>query len=51
MFGALKLELRWNFKVPHVLEVLIHLKSLKSKTPTKKMEFQFKEAKFRYMVI
>jgi hypothetical protein len=35
MFGDLKLELWWNFKVPYALEVLIHLKSLKSKSPTK----------------
>jgi hypothetical protein len=35
MFGDLKLELGGNFKVPHMLEVLIHLKSPKSKSPTK----------------
>jgi hypothetical protein len=39
MFGDLKLELRWNFKVPHALGVLIHLQSPKSETPTKKFEF------------
>jgi hypothetical protein len=39
MFGDLKLELRWNFKVPHVLGVLIHLKSPKSKSPTNFFEF------------
>jgi hypothetical protein len=35
MFGDLKLDLQWNFKVPHTLGVLIHLKSPKSKTPIK----------------
>jgi hypothetical protein len=39
MYGDLKLELRWNFKVPHALEVLIHLQIPKSKTPTKHFEF------------
>jgi hypothetical protein len=39
MFGDLKLELWRNFKVPHALGVLIHLKSPKSKSPTKKIEF------------
>jgi hypothetical protein len=39
MFGDLKLELRWNFKVPHELGVLIQLKMPKSKTPTKFFEF------------
>jgi hypothetical protein len=39
MLDDLKLELWWNFKVPHALEVLIHLKSLKSRSPTKKFEF------------
>jgi hypothetical protein len=39
MFGDLKLELRWNFKVPHVLGVLIHLKIPKSKSSTKGFEF------------
>jgi hypothetical protein len=29
MFGDLKLELRWNFKVPHALGVLIHLNPLR----------------------
>jgi hypothetical protein len=37
MFGDLKLELGWNFQVPHVLGVLIHLKMPKSETPTKKI--------------
>jgi hypothetical protein len=35
MFGDLKLELRWNFKVPHALGVLIHLVIPKSKIATK----------------
>jgi hypothetical protein len=39
MFGDLELELRWNFKVPHALGFLIHLKSPKSKSPTKYFEF------------
>jgi hypothetical protein len=39
MFGDLKLELRWNFKVPDALGVLIHLQIPKSKTPTKDFEF------------
>jgi hypothetical protein len=43
MFGDLKLELGRNFKVPHMLGVLIHLRSPKSKSPTKKFEFQFKK--------
>jgi hypothetical protein len=34
MYGDLKLELRWNFKVPHALGVVMHLKSPKSKSPT-----------------
>jgi hypothetical protein len=38
MFADLKLELRRNSKVPHVLGVLIHLKIPKSKTPTKHFE-------------
>jgi hypothetical protein len=38
MFGDLKLELGRNFKVPHTLGVLIHLKIPKSKTPTKNFE-------------
>jgi hypothetical protein len=42
MFGNLKLELRWNFKVPDALGVLIHLQIPKSKTPTKKFEFEIK---------
>jgi hypothetical protein len=33
MFGDLKLELRWNFKVPYTSGLLIHLKSPKSKSP------------------
>jgi hypothetical protein len=39
MSGDLKLELRWNFKVPHMSGLLIHLKSPKSKSPTKHFEF------------
>jgi hypothetical protein len=39
MFGDLKLELGRNFKVPHTLGVLIHLRSPKSKSPTTKFEF------------
>jgi hypothetical protein len=39
MFGDLEFELRWNFKVPHALGVLIHLKIPKSKSPTKYFEF------------
>jgi hypothetical protein len=39
MFGDLKLDLRWNFKVPHVLGVLIHLKTPKSRASTKHFEF------------
>jgi hypothetical protein len=39
MFGDLKLELGRNFKVPHALGVLIHLKMTKSKWPTKHFEF------------
>jgi hypothetical protein len=39
MFGDLKLGLRWNFKVPHALGVLIHLQSPKSKSPTINFEF------------
>jgi hypothetical protein len=39
MFGDLKLDLRWNFKVSHALGFLIQLKMPKSKTPTKKFEF------------
>jgi hypothetical protein len=42
MFGDLILELRWNFKVPHALGVLIHLKIPKSKTTTNFLEFYFK---------
>jgi hypothetical protein len=34
----LKLELGRNFKVPHALWVVIHLKSPKSKSPTNKFE-------------
>jgi hypothetical protein len=43
MFGDLKLELWWNFEVPHALEVLIHLKSPKPKSPTKKFKFLIKK--------
>jgi hypothetical protein len=39
MFGNSKLDLQWNFKVPHALGVLIHLQMPKSKAPTKKIEF------------
>jgi hypothetical protein len=39
MLGDLKLEVRRNFKVPHVLGVLIHLKIPKSKSPTNFFEF------------
>jgi hypothetical protein len=39
MFGDLELELQWNFKVPYALGVLIHLRSPKSKSPTKNFEF------------
>jgi hypothetical protein len=39
MFGELKLDLWWNFKVSHALGVLIHLQIPKSKTPTKDFEF------------
>jgi hypothetical protein len=39
MFGDLKLELQRNFKVLYMLGVLIHLKSPKSKSPTKCFEF------------
>jgi hypothetical protein len=39
MFGDLELELGRNFKVPHAFGVLIHLKSPKSKSPTKHFEF------------
>jgi hypothetical protein len=39
MFGDLKLELRWNFKVPHALGVLIHLNNPKSKLSTNFFEF------------
>jgi hypothetical protein len=39
MFGDLKFQLQWNFKVPHVLGVLIHLVIPKSKTPTIFFEF------------
>jgi hypothetical protein len=39
MFGDLKLELKWNFKLPHAVGVLIDLKSPKSKSPTIFFEF------------
>jgi hypothetical protein len=39
MFGDLKLELGRNFKVPHVLGVLIHFRSPKSETPKKNLNF------------
>jgi hypothetical protein len=39
MFGDLKLELRWNFKVPHALGVLIHFEMPKSKSPTNFFKF------------
>jgi hypothetical protein len=39
MFGDLKLDLRWNFKVPHALGDLIHLEIPKSKTRTIFFEF------------
>jgi hypothetical protein len=39
MFGDLKLELRWNFKVPHALGVVSHLKIPKSKIPINVFEF------------
>jgi hypothetical protein len=42
MFGNFKLDLRWNFKVPHALGILIHLRSPKSKSPTKHFEFYIK---------
>jgi hypothetical protein len=51
MFGDLKLELRWNLKVPHALVVLIHLKIPKSNIPLNVFEFYFKNAKFRWLVI
>jgi hypothetical protein len=38
MFGDMKLELGRNFKLPHALGVLIHLKSPKSKSPTNNFE-------------
>jgi hypothetical protein len=38
MYGDLKLELGRNFKVPHALGVVIHLRSPKIKSPTKKIE-------------
>jgi hypothetical protein len=39
MFGDLKSVPQWNSKVPHMSGVLIHLKSPKSKSPTKNFEF------------
>jgi hypothetical protein len=51
MFDDLKLELGRNFKVPHALGVLIHLKIPKSKIPINVSEFHFKNAKFRCVVI
>jgi hypothetical protein len=52
MFGDLELDLRWNFKVPHALGVLIHLQIPKSKIPTNFFEFfRSKKAKFRCLVI
>jgi hypothetical protein len=39
MFGDLKLEIRWNLKVPHTLGVLVHLKIPKFKSPTNFFEF------------
>jgi hypothetical protein len=51
MFGDLILVLQLNFKVPHALGVLIHLKSPKSKSPTTIFEFYIKKAQFRCLVI
>jgi hypothetical protein len=51
MFGDLKWELRWNFKVPHMVGVLIHLQIPKSKIPINVFELYFKNAKFRCLVI
>jgi hypothetical protein len=51
MFGDLKLELGRNFKVPHALGVLIHLKSPKSKSLIKHFEFRFLKAIFRCLAI
>jgi hypothetical protein len=39
MFGDLILVLRWNFKVLHALELVIHPQIPKSKTPTNSFEF------------
>jgi hypothetical protein len=39
MFGDMKLDLGRNFKLPHALGVLNHLKMPKSKSPTKYFEF------------
>jgi hypothetical protein len=51
MFDDLKLELRWNFKVPHVLGVVILLEMPKSKSSTNFLSFSSKKAKFRCLVI
>jgi hypothetical protein len=51
MFGDLKLELRWNFKVLHAVVVLIHFQIPKSKIPINVFYFIFKNAKFRCLVI
>jgi hypothetical protein len=43
MFGDLELELQWNFKFPHALGVLIHLKMLQIENTHKKFEFEFRK--------
>ena len=53
MFGGLKLELRWNFEVPHAAGALIHQipKSPNPKHPQKNLSFRAKTTKFGCLVI